>query len=167
MFASLLTVAAEVLQLDGAIFQAGLHDVADELLFDLQQLIEIAVGDLRLDHPELGQVAARLALLRAERRPEAVHALEGEDVGLVVQLAGLRQVRLLLEVFHREQRGGAFGGGGREDGRGHFHAAVIVQPLRAWRASPSSARAEWPTAATSAATNAGCPSGTRRRAPWA
>ena len=59
----------------------------------------VGVGDLGLDHPELGQVAARLRLLGAERRAEAVHAAERHRVGFVVELAALRQVRRLSSKY--------------------------------------------------------------------
>ena len=51
-------------------------------------------GDLGLDHPELGEVAARLRLLRAEGRAEAVDLAQRERGGFDVELAGLREVGL-------------------------------------------------------------------------
>ena len=91
---------------------------AIELLGQRHHVVERRVGHLRLDHPELGQVAARLRFLGAERRAERVDAAERHRVGLVVELAALRQVRRrVLEVLDREQRRRALARGGREDRR--------------------------------------------------
>ena len=103
--------------------------MGDELLLDLHELVEIAEGHLRLDHPELLEMAAGLALFGAEGGAEAVDLAEGEDVGLVVQLAGLGQIRGLTVIVDREERGGAFGRGRREDGRVDVDVTVAVQPL--------------------------------------
>ena len=51
------------------------------------------IGHLRLDHPELGQVAAGLRLFRAEGRAEAVDLAQRQSRGLDIKLAGLRQDR--------------------------------------------------------------------------
>ena len=78
----------------------------------------VGVRHLGLDHPELGEVPARLRLLGAERRAEAIHAAERHRVGLVVQLPALREVRgRVLEVLDREQVGRALAGRRREDRR--------------------------------------------------
>ena len=74
-------------------------------------------------------MAAGLALFGAEGGAEAVDLAEGEDVGLVVQLAGLGQVRGLPVIVDREERGGSLGRGRREDGRVDVDVAVAVQPL--------------------------------------
>ena len=89
----------------------------------------VGVGHLRLDHPELGEVPARLRLLGAERRAEAVDPAERHRVGLVVELAALRQVRgLVLEVLHREQRRRALARRRREDRRvGEDEAAAVEE----------------------------------------
>ena len=52
---------------------------------------EVGEGDLRLDHPELGEVAARVRVLGAERRPECVDLGQGETVGLDVESARHRE----------------------------------------------------------------------------
>ena len=111
-----------------AVLQHAPDDEHDQLFGHPLHVFEIGVGHLRLHHPELGQVAARLRLLRAERRPEAVDLAERHGVGFVVELAGLRQVHLLVfEVIHFEQRRGAFAGGGREDRRIHQREAVRIE----------------------------------------
>ena len=68
----------------------GSTTVHDELLGELDSALELQEGDLRLDHPELGQVAARLRLLGAEGRAEAVDLAERRPRRLDVELARLR-----------------------------------------------------------------------------
>ena len=68
-----------------------------------KRLREIGVGgqigerDLGLDHPELGQVAAGVAVLGAERRAEGVDLRQRQAVGLDVQLAADGEERFLAE----------------------------------------------------------------------
>ena len=131
IFSSLADVAADGLQLGTPLLQAALDDEGDELFRQLHQVVERGEGDLRLDHPELGEVAARLRFLRAEGRPEAVNLAQRHRRGFDVELARLREVSLLVEVVHREQRGGAFAGGGREDGRIGQGEAAVVEDSRA------------------------------------
>ena len=71
----------------------------------LDDVVEISVGHLGLDHPELGQMASGLALFSTKRRTEAVNLAESHGVGFVVKLPALRQVGgVVLEILHREQR---------------------------------------------------------------
>src|SRR6266545_4936660 len=98
-------IAAQLHQILFAPLQAAAHDVGNEILLQPHVRVRIVPGDLGLDHPELGQVPARLRLLGAERRAEAIHLAEGGGGGLDVQLAGLREIGFLqIEVVHREQR---------------------------------------------------------------
>ena len=83
-------VAPNHLQFRRAVFEHALHNVAEEVLRQLQQPIEIAVRNLRLDHPELGQMPPRLRLLRPERWPETVHLAQRQCRGLDIELAALR-----------------------------------------------------------------------------
>ena len=96
---------------------------------ELHHVVEVGVGHLGLHHPELGEVAARLRLLGAERRAEAVDPAERHRVGFVVELPALRQERgRVLEVLHREQRGRALAGRRREDRRvGEDEAAAVEE----------------------------------------
>ena len=90
----------------------------DQAFGERDHVVEIGVRHLGLDHPELGEVAARLALLGAERRAERVDLAERHRVGFVVELTALRQIRLLVvEVLDRKQRRRAFARGRREDRR--------------------------------------------------
>ena len=72
------------------------------------QPVQVHVGHLGLDHPELRQVPPRLRLLRPEGRPEAVHLAQRQRRGLDVELAALRQVRGIAKIVHREQSRCAF-----------------------------------------------------------
>ena len=69
-----------------------------------------------------------LRLLGPEGGAEGVDVAEGHGRGFVVELAGLRQVDLLVvEVVDLEQGGGALAGGGREDGRVEQRETVGVE----------------------------------------
>ncbi len=88
------------------------------------------VGHFRLDHPELGEMAAGLGFLGAEGRAESVDLAERHGGGFVIKLAGLRQVGLgVLEIVHFEQRGGAFAGRRRENGCIDEGEAVRIEIL--------------------------------------
>ena len=117
-------------QLRRAVLQHALHDVGEEVFGQLQQAVEIAEGDFRLDHPELGQMAAGLRFFRAEGRAEAVDLAQRERRGLDVKLAGLGEKRRIAEVVDREERRGAFAGRRCEDGRIGADEAVVVKVLR-------------------------------------
>jgi hypothetical protein len=65
-------------------------------------LSQIREGHLRLDHPELGQVAAGVAVLGAEGRPEGVHLAHRQAVGLHLQLAADREEGLAGEEIPLE-----------------------------------------------------------------
>ena len=108
---------------------------------------KIGERDLRLDHPELGEVAAGVRVLRAERRAERVDLGQREAVGLDVELPGygqerfaaeeilreihpaLRRARQVGEIERRdpEQLAGALGVGGRDDRRVDPEEAVLVE----------------------------------------
>ena len=125
--ASVGRVALERFELARAPFEHPADDLDDEAFGELDDVVERRVGDLRLDHPELGEVAARLRFLRAERRPEAVDAAKRHRVGLVVELAALREVcRCVVEVLDGKERRRALARRRREDWRvGQDEPAVV------------------------------------------
>ena len=88
-------------------------------------------GHFRLDHPELGQVAAGFGLFCAERRPETIRLAYRGRRGLVIELPGLRQVRFFLEIIHFEKRGRPFARGRRKDGCVHQGKAAVVEKVPA------------------------------------
>ena len=104
--------------------------MGEEVLGQLHQAVEIAVGDLGLDHPELGEMAAGLRFFRAEGRAEAVDLAQRQRRGLDVELAGLGEEGGIAEVVDRKQRRCAFAGRRREDGRIGADEAVVVKILR-------------------------------------
>jgi hypothetical protein len=89
-----------------ALGEHGVHQVLDEVLGDLAVAHEVAEGHLRLDHPELGEVAAGVGVLGAEGRAERVDVGEGAAVGLDVELAGDGEVRFFAEEVLCEINGG-------------------------------------------------------------
>src|SRR4030095_1966411 len=110
-------IALEDLQLLATFFQGVLHDASEECLGEVHEIVERRERDLRLDHPELREVSASLALLRTERRPERVHLPERHRGRLGVELARLREERLLAEVVDVEKRRRSLARGRREDRR--------------------------------------------------
>ena len=47
---------------------------------------QVGEGDLRLDHPELGEVAAGVRVLGAEGRPERINLGQRQAIGLDIEL---------------------------------------------------------------------------------
>ena len=78
------------------------EDVLEEALGQVGVGRQIGEGDLRLDHPELGQVAAGVAVLGPEGGPEGVDLAHRQAVGLDVQLPADGQEGLLAEEVLRE-----------------------------------------------------------------
>ena len=123
-------VALEHLQLGLPLVEHARDDRRDQPFGQRDHVVEIGVRHLGLDHPELGEVAARLALLGAEGRAEAVDLAERHRVGFVVELSALRQKRrVVLEVLHREQRRRALARGRREDRRVGEDEALAVEEV--------------------------------------
>ena len=85
---ALLDKAVQELHLFGRFSQHRVDDVLDHILLKIHVLLERREGDFRLDHPEFGGVALRIAALSAEGRAEGVHLVEGQRQRLGVQLAG-------------------------------------------------------------------------------
>ena len=120
-------VALDHLEVGHAALEHAADDEAEEVFGQRHQVIEAGIGELRLDHPELGEVAAGLGFFRAEGGAEAVDLAEGERGALDVELAALGEEGLVAEVVHREERRGAFARGGREDRRIGEDEAVVVE----------------------------------------
>ena len=123
-------IALQHFQLFLPVLEHAADDINHQLFGHALHFFEIGVSHLRLHHPELGQVAARLRFFRAKGRPEAVHFAERHRVRFVVKLAGLRQIHFLVfEVIHFEQRRGAFARRRREDRRIHQREAVRIEVI--------------------------------------
>ena len=110
--------------------------MGEEAFGEVHQAVEVEVGDLGLDHPELGEVASSFGLFGAEGGAEAVDLAERQGGGFDVELAGLGEVShlVLVEVLHFEELGGAFAGVGREDGWIGAREAVRCRSTRRRRA---------------------------------
>ena len=59
-----------------AVVQCPPDTVLDEIFLQVHQFVLVDEGDLRLDHPELCQVAGRVGVFGTERRPECVDGTE-------------------------------------------------------------------------------------------
>ena len=70
-----------------AFLQQRLEGVFQQPLRQRRVVGKIRESDLRLDHPEFGEVAAGVGVLGAERRPEGVDLGERQAIGLDVELA--------------------------------------------------------------------------------
>ena len=104
------------LQLVRAFLQHGPDQALQEILLDVHQLVQIAEGDFRLDHPELGRVGLGVAVLRPEGGPEGIDPAEGHGEGFALQLARHRQGGGLAEEILREVRLFAQGQGRHREG---------------------------------------------------
>ncbi len=121
-------VAADGLQIDAPFFEAAFHHERDQSLRQIHQIVELTVGDFRLDHPEFGEVTARLRFFGAKGWAERVHLAEGHGRGLDIELTGLGEVRLLVEIIDGEQRACAFASRRSENRRiGEGEAALVEE----------------------------------------
>jgi hypothetical protein len=64
-----------------------LHEVFHQCLGEVHVALEIAEGDFRLDHPELGGVARGVGVFRAEGGTEGIDVGEGAGEGFPLKLA--------------------------------------------------------------------------------
>ena len=69
-----------------------------EAFGEFHQVVERAVSDFGLDHPELGEVTASLRLLRAKGWAKRIDLAERHRGRFDVKLSRLREVSLLFEV---------------------------------------------------------------------
>ena len=127
-------------QLVRALFQHGFDQIFEEILLDVHQLVNVAEGDFRLDHPELGGVGLGVAVLCAEGGAEGVHLREGHGEGFRLQLTGHRQggglaeeiLVILAGLFggqggHGKGVARALGVVGGNEGRMHIEVAAVLE----------------------------------------
>src|SRR2546425_11777208 len=93
--------------------------------------MEIAVGHLRFDHPELGEMAPGLGFLRPERWTATVDLAEGHDPGFHIELSTLGEVGGVTKIIDRKQRGRALAGRWGEDRRVEQSEPVAVEIVTA------------------------------------
>ncbi len=77
----------EELEVIHAVVEGPADAVFDELLLEGRQLVHLVEGHLRLDHPELGQVARGVAVLGAEGGAEGVDLAQRGGAELAFELA--------------------------------------------------------------------------------
>src|SRR5690606_9191599 len=116
-------------QLVTAALECAFNQVGDEVLLETHAARGVEPRDLGLAHPELRQVAPRLGFLGAERRPEAVDATERGRSRLAVQLTGLGEVCLLLEVVDLEQARAALTDRAGQDRRVDADEVALVEEV--------------------------------------
>ena len=64
--------------------------VLEQVLGQVHVVLEVGKGHLRLDHPELGQVAGGIGVFGPEGGAEGVDVAERQGEGFALKLAGLR-----------------------------------------------------------------------------
>src|SRR5580765_6489528 len=77
----------EELEIFAAMFQHIANDELQEFFCKRHIVFQLVEGHLRLDHPELGQMARRFAVLRPKRRAEGVNLRESQGEDLSFQLS--------------------------------------------------------------------------------
>ena len=80
-----------------SIVQHILNHVLQHILLALDDIIEVCIRKLRLDHPELRCMTLRVRVLSTEGRSEGVDVAERLREGLAVELTGHREARLLVK----------------------------------------------------------------------
>ncbi len=73
-----------------------MDDGADEAFTQGHGFVQFHIGGLRFEHPEFGEMAARLGFFCAERRTKSINLPQRHGQGFAVQLAALRQVGFLI-----------------------------------------------------------------------
>ena len=84
-------------------FQHIANDELQEFFCELHVVFELVKGHLRLDHPEFGQMARRVAVLRAEGRAEGINFRKCQGENLSFQLTAYGEIgrpaeKILLPV---------------------------------------------------------------------
>ena len=87
----------EELQVVTTVVQRPLNTVLDELLLEVHQLVLVHERNLRLDHPELREVARGVRVLSTERRTEGVDGTQRRGTEFSLELSADGEVRLLPE----------------------------------------------------------------------
>ena len=120
-------IAFQQLEFAAAVLERALHAGADQTFGQFDIAVVVLKSHLRLDHPELHQVAPGLGLLGPEGRTKGVHLAERHCARLGIELSALGQVGGLVEVLGLEQRRCPFARGGRQDGRVETHEPELVK----------------------------------------
>ena len=89
-----------------ALFQHVAEDAFQQPFGQFHVAPEVAEGHLRLDHPELGQVAGRVAVLGAEGRAEGVGLAQPAGERLRLELPADGQIGRAVEEIEGEIQAG-------------------------------------------------------------
>ena len=95
-------IAPNRLQIDPAFFEAAFHDERDEALGQFHHIVEFGVSNFGFDHPEFGEMAARLRFLRAKRWAKRIHLAQRHCGCFHIQLARLREKSFFVEIIDWE-----------------------------------------------------------------
>jgi len=87
----------EKCQVIHALIEHGLEHVFQERLGQIGVVVEIGEGNLRLDHPELGQMPRGVGVFSAEGGAKGVDLAQRQAVSLDIELAGDGKKRLFAE----------------------------------------------------------------------
>ena len=93
------------------------HHLDHQVCRQRHDLLQVGVGHLGFDHPELRQVPTGFGLLSAKSGTEAVDLAKSHGPRFDVELTALRQVGPVAKIVGLKQGGGAFTGIGRENRR--------------------------------------------------
>ena len=116
----------------GALVEDRAEAVLEQVLGQVGVVRDVGEGDLRLDHPELGEVPAGVRVLRPEGRPERVDARQRQAVRLDVELARDGQVGRLAEEVLRSSRRRPRACAGGWPGRASRRGTARPRPRRRW-----------------------------------
>ena len=92
---------AHEFQILAAVLQRIADQVFEELLGQLHVVLQLVEGHLRLDHPELREVARRVGILGTERGAEGVDAPQRQRAQLAFELSRYGQVAGFAEKILR------------------------------------------------------------------
>ena len=94
-----VVVLVKELEVVAAVVEGVVDAVFQEILGEVHVFVDVDECDLRLDHPELGQMARSIGVFGAERRAEGVDCTEGGGAQLAFELTGYgERCRLAEEV---------------------------------------------------------------------
>ncbi|CFJ31802.1 Uncharacterised protein [Mycobacterium tuberculosis] len=82
--------------------------MGDKCFLDSKIFFVIDESHLRLDHPELDQMATRFGFFSTESRTKRIDTPQSHCGGFHVQLAGLGQIGVFVKILRMEQVGRTF-----------------------------------------------------------
>src|SRR6266567_8058580 len=104
----ILSLSPEQSQLSTRLLKQLSNDMAQHLLLNFHDSVQINVRCLRLEMPIFCEVPAGPGLFCPERGGDGVDLPDGGDQSFGVQFPALRGVCLLIKIFHVKQRRASF-----------------------------------------------------------